>query len=118
VVRGGHRVSGRLPGGCGRWGAGCRAKKAFFLDLRKAYVTVWRNGLLRKLWDMGIRGRMWRYVDALYARSVSVVRVEGQVSQPVEVDLGVAQGDTLSCVLFSLYYYYYYYYYYTRLHSR
>jgi hypothetical protein len=52
---------------------------------------------------MGIRGRMWRYVDALYARSVPVVRVEGQVSQPVEVDLGVAQGDTLSCVFFSLY---------------
>jgi hypothetical protein len=34
---------------------------------------------------------------------VRVVRVEGQVSQPVEVDLGVAQGDTLSYVLFSLY---------------
>jgi hypothetical protein len=42
---------------------------------------------------------MWRYVDALCARSVQVVRVEGQVSQPVEV----AQGDTLSCVLFTLY---------------
>jgi hypothetical protein len=31
---------------------------AFFLDLRKAHDTVWRDGLLRKLWDMGIRGRM------------------------------------------------------------
>jgi hypothetical protein len=73
---------------------------AFFLDLRKAYDMVWRDGLLHKLWNMGIRGRMCWYVNALYARSVRVVRVEGQVSQPVEVDLGVAQGDTLSCVLF------------------
>jgi hypothetical protein len=33
-----------------------------------------------KLWDMGIRGRMWQNVDALYARLVRVVRVEKQVS--------------------------------------
>jgi hypothetical protein len=89
VAQGRHRM--RLP------------TYAFLLDLRKAYDTGWRDGLLRRLWDMGIRGRMWRYVDALYARSVRVVRVERQVSQPVGVDLGVAQGDTLSCVLFSLY---------------
>ena len=31
---------------------------AFFLDLRKAYDTVWRDGLLYKLWNMGIRGKV------------------------------------------------------------
>ena len=60
---------------------------AFFLDLRKAYDTVWRDGLLYKLWNMGIRGRMWQYVDALYARSVRVVRLGGLTSQPLVVDL-------------------------------
>ncbi len=77
---------------------------AFFLDLRKAYDTVWRDGLLYKLWTMhGIRGRMWQYVDALYAKSVRVVRLGGLTSQPMVVDLGLAQGDTLSCILFKLY---------------
>ena len=33
----------------------------FFLDVQKAYDTaVWRNGLWEKLWDIGIRGKMWR----------------------------------------------------------
>ena len=28
----------------------------FFLDVQKAYDTVWRNGLWVKLWDFGVRG--------------------------------------------------------------
>ena len=32
---------------------------AFFLDVQKAYDTVWRDGLWFKLWDMGAKGRMW-----------------------------------------------------------
>ena len=32
----------------------------FFLDVRKAYDTVCRNGLWKKMWEIGIRGKMWR----------------------------------------------------------
>ena len=31
----------------------------FFLDTQKAYETVWHNRLWYKLWDVGIRGKMW-----------------------------------------------------------
>ena len=31
-----------------------------FLDVQKAYDTVWRNGLWGKLSEIGIRGKMWR----------------------------------------------------------
>ena len=31
---------------------------AFFLDVLKAYDTVWRDDLWVKLWDMGVKGRM------------------------------------------------------------
>jgi hypothetical protein len=34
-----------------------KATYAFFLDLKQAYDTVWRDGLLYKLWNRGIRGR-------------------------------------------------------------
>ena len=38
---------------------------AFFLDVQKAYDTVWRNGLWVKLWDLGVRGRMWRVIKRM-----------------------------------------------------
>ena len=31
-----------------------------FIDVKKAYDTVWRNGLWRRLWEEGVRGKMWR----------------------------------------------------------
>ena len=33
---------------------------ALFLDIQKAYNTVWHDGLWFKLWDMGVEGRMCR----------------------------------------------------------
>jgi hypothetical protein len=82
------------------------ATYAFFLDLRKAYDTVvWRDGLLYKLWQAGVRGRLWHYIDSLYCTSRRAVRVGGHISEVIEIDLrlGVAQGDTLSCILFNIF---------------
>ena len=31
---------------------------AFFLDIQKAYDSVWHDGLWYKLRDMGVKGRM------------------------------------------------------------
>ncbi len=76
---------------------------AFFMDVRKAYDTVLRDGLLYKLWQKGIRGRIWSYIAALYSNSVRQVRVSGALSASVIIDLGVAQGDTLSCTLYDIY---------------
>ena len=46
---------------------------AFSLDVQKAYDTVWRNGLWVKLWDLGVRGRMWRVIKRMYEASRSAV---------------------------------------------
>ena len=53
---------------------------AFFLDVCKAYDTVWRDGLWLKLWDMGIKGRMWRVIKKMYEASRSTVLLEGEKS--------------------------------------
>ena len=37
-----------------------------FLDFRKAFDTVWRNGLLSVAWNIGIRGKTWKILNGLY----------------------------------------------------
>ena len=51
---------------------------AFFLDVKKAYDTVWRDGLWYKMWEMGIKGKMWRVVRSLYVNNRSCIFLEGK----------------------------------------
>lgn len=76
---------------------------AFFLDVKKAYDSVWRPGLWKKLWDMGVRGRMLRTIISLYSHTKSRVMVNGELSEAVVIEKGVAQGCTLSCTLFDVF---------------
>ena len=48
--------------------------------LLKAYDTVWRDGLWLKLWDMGVKGKMWRVVKGMYEVSRSAVLLDGEKS--------------------------------------
>ena len=48
----------------------------FFLDVQKAYDIVWRDGLCLKLWDMGVKGKMWRVIKKMYEAS-SIFRGRG-----------------------------------------
>ena len=76
---------------------------AFFVDVQKAYDTVWRNGLWVKLWDLGVRGRMWRVTKRMYEASRSAVLLDGEKSASFSVEQGVAQGCSLSPILFSVF---------------
>ena len=76
---------------------------AFFLDVQKAYDTVWRDGLWLKLWDMGVKGRMWRVIKKMYEASRSAVFLEGEKSAVFRLEQGVAQGCSLSPILFSVF---------------
>ena len=73
---------------------------AFFLDVQRAYDTVWRDGLWLKLWDMGVKGRMWHVIKKMYEASRSTVLLK---SSMFSVEQGVAQGCSLSPILFSVF---------------
>ena len=38
---------------------------SFFLDIQKAYDSVWRNGLWLKLWNMEVKGKMRRVIKTI-----------------------------------------------------
>ena len=44
---------------------------AFFLDIRKAYDTVWRDGLLYKLLQKGVTGRLGRVIAHMLSNTKS-----------------------------------------------
>ena len=74
------------------------------LDIQKAYDTVWCDGLFYKVWDMGVKGRrMWRVIKKIYESSISAVILEGEKSGSFNVEQGVAQGCSLSPILFSVF---------------
>ena len=76
---------------------------AFFLDIQKTYDSVWHDGLWYKLWDMGVKGRMWRVIKKMYESSKNVVLLEEEKLDTFKIEQGVAQGCSLSPILFSIF---------------
>ena len=74
-----------------------------FLDTRKAYDTVWRDGLWTKLWDEGVQGKMWRAMRESYEGTAARVRVGDRISRPFSTVAGVRQGSVASPVLYSVF---------------
>ena len=74
-----------------------------FLDLKKAYDSVWREGLWEKLEAYGIKGKFLRLCKKLYASVSARVRVGQTLSDTFRVRCGLRQGCVLSPCLFSLF---------------
>ena len=51
---------------------------------------MWRDGL--KLWDMGVKGRMWRVIKKMYEASKSTVIFEGGKSAVFRQEQCVVQS--------------------------
>ena len=75
----------------------------FFLDLSKAFDTVDRGILIKKLEHYGIRGEPLELLKNYLTNRKQYTLVNGCMSQELNIDIGVPQGSVLGPLLFLLY---------------
>ena len=74
-----------------------------FIDFQRAFDTVWRAGLWKKLIDSNIKGKCFNVIYSMYQGIKSCVSVNGELSTFFQCSTGVRQGENISPFLFSIY---------------
>ena len=74
-----------------------------FIDFSKAFDTVNRNILLRKLSNYGINGLPLRLLSSYLSDRTQAVRIGNILSPFKEINLGLPQGSVLAPLLFVIY---------------
>ena len=69
---------------------------ACFVNFRKAFDSLWHDGLLYKLLQINV-------IKSLYSNSNCSIRIGNNQTQPFQYTRGVRQGCILSPLLFNLY---------------
>ena len=75
---------------------------AVFFDIQAAYDSVPRNGILKKLFNYGIRGRMGLFIQGFLSDRHFRVRVGNHFSGTFSQENGIPQGGVLSVALFAV----------------
>ena len=76
---------------------------ACFIDLRKAFDSVWRTALLYKLCKMGVGKSFYRVIKQQYLNTKSSLKYKDHISDYFDITRGVKQGDSLSPTLFNIF---------------
>ena len=76
---------------------------ACFIDLKKAFDTVWHEGLLLKLQRAGIDGKIYELLRSIYQSSASRIKCKQVLAEPILIKQGVHQGNVLSPLLFNIF---------------
>lgn len=76
---------------------------ALFIDIEKAYDSVWRDGLMMKLKEMGITGRIWQWIRDFLTDRSAVINMSGVKGQDFCTKLGFPKAQSsLHCYLVCL----------------
>lgn len=74
-----------------------------FVDLKAAFDSVDRELLIEKIWEVEVRGRIFKMIREIYRESYIEVRMEKRHTRRFEATTGVRQGCALSAVLFDIF---------------
>ena len=74
-----------------------------FLDTRKAFDSVWIEGLLYKLRNYGINTKFWKLIKSGYTDFLCTAFVSGVTGEWFIPQCGIHQGSPLSMYLYTIY---------------
>jgi hypothetical protein len=74
-----------------------------FVDFKKAFDSVPRDILLKKLANYGIKGKFFNIVRNIYTSDKSCIKLNNSRSNSFDLNLGVRQGCILSPLLFNIF---------------
>ena len=104
----GHRTSDHIFGLKTLINSYTRTRKnkklyACFVDFRKAYDSVWHDGLFSKLELMNINGNFLEIIRNLYSKSICAIKIQSKATNFFRCERGVRQGCPLSPILFNIF---------------
>ena len=76
---------------------------ACFVDFRKAFDSIWHEGLFYRLLEYGISGKIYKLINSLYMKNYCAVKVNNYKSKSFRYQRGVRQGCILSAILLNLF---------------
>ena len=74
-----------------------------FIDFKKAYDMVWRNGLYLKLLKYGVSSKFVNLIKDMYSKLLVSINVLDGLSIPFKSHIGLKQGCNLSPILFNIF---------------
>ena len=65
-------------------------------DIEKAFEYTWREGMFYKLWQRGVRGKIWRVIYNLCQDQVTTISTKLGPTNEIELENGIRQRKVLS----------------------
>ena len=76
---------------------------ACFVDLKKAFDSVWRQGLFQKLHEIGLGPKTINLISDMYRNTYTSLIYHNKILPKIPTTKGVKQGDNLSPLLFNIF---------------
>ena len=76
---------------------------ACFIDFKKAFDSIWHEGLLIRLLENNINGKFYDLIKNMYSKTTCFIKIGKKRTKTFEYNRGVRQGCILSPLLFNLY---------------